>query len=330
MPPESHNPVDLRKHPDEPELREEVIESRRKLLLTLGFSEDFVSDLEKGRPTLYPKDNVQEKMKGLKERGFKDPVKMITKLPTVLNLGWENIDGKIEGLKERGFKDPVKMITSLPTVLGYGWENIDGKIEGLKERGFKDPVKIITSLPTVLGLGWENIDGKIEGLKERGFKDPVKMITSLPTVLSYSWENIDGKIKMLRRLIAIYGLSFTATEAIEKNLSLLGTKIDKLWVLARITRETAESPEQIDHKLINKLLFSNLENVILASRTRAGMAIREVITESKRIKKQGMSKTKKRERIANLPANDKVKQRYFMGYPMKKQKVINPHSPPVS
>ena len=54
----------------------------------------------------------------------------ISKSPFPSNL-WSiaSYDEKIRGLTERGFKDPQKMITSLPTILGYSFENIDQKLK---------------------------------------------------------------------------------------------------------------------------------------------------------------------------------------------------------
>ena len=283
---ETDSSVDLRKHPNKPELKSEIIESRKKLLLTLGFSEDFVADLTNKRPVLYPKDAIQNKIKGLKERGFKDPVKMITTSPEVLNLGWENIDGKIKELKERGFKDPVKMITARPQVLGLGWENIDGKIKGLKERGFKDPVKMITARPQVLGLGW---------------------------------ENIDGKLMMLKGLVSFYHLPFSATDLIENWPTFLSYKFDKIRTTARVITEGCKSPEEVSEKLIRNVLLINLECLILASREKTDMTMTEIMSEARKIKKQKLSREEKRARIAELPEKDKVRHSYFRGYPMKKR-----------
>jgi len=119
-------------------------------------------------PSLWPIASYDEKIRGLTERGFKDPQKMITSLPAILGLSFENIDEKIRGLTERGFKDPQKMITSSPAILGYSFENIDEKIRGFTERGFKDPQKMITSLPAILGLSFENIDRKIKLCRRLG------------------------------------------------------------------------------------------------------------------------------------------------------------------
>ncbi len=40
-----------------------------------------------------------------------------------------NYNEKIRGLTERGFKDPQKMVTSLPAILGYSFDNIDRKLK---------------------------------------------------------------------------------------------------------------------------------------------------------------------------------------------------------
>ena len=53
---------------------------------------------------------------------------MITSLPAILSLSFDNIDEKIAGLTERGFKDPQKMITSLPAILSLSFDNIDRKL----------------------------------------------------------------------------------------------------------------------------------------------------------------------------------------------------------
>jgi len=331
-------------------LNAQEIQKRRDYLLSLGLSQKIIENIEKNRPALYPIESIKNTIQGLKERGFTNPEKMITSLPTIFNysfenidgkiqglkergftnlekmitsspavlsLSFENIDGKIQGLKERGFTNPEKMITSLPTIFNYSFENIDGKIQGLKERGFTNPEKMITSFPAMLGLSFDNMDGKIQGLKERGFNNPEKMITSFPAVLGYSFENIDGKIKMLEKLNNLYKLDLIPTEVIEKNKSILSSKIDKLWVLARIIKENVGTAGEIDNKLISKLLFANLESIVLASRTKENQTINELIAEAKKIKKEMTSKEEKRELISNLPEDDLLKKRFERGYPLK-------------
>ncbi len=375
--------IDLRTTPNDPETRELVLESRRELLRTLGFSDDFIGKLEVGEPTLHTKGFIDKRITGLKERGFKDPVKLITKLPVVLSLTLSNIDEKITGLKERGFKDPVKLITShpsilnytfpyidekitglkergfkdpvkltakKPTIFSYAFPNIDAKIEGLKERGFKnpvklvtahpsffslalsyidkkmegleergfrDPVRLITANPSLIGYSFPNIDAKMEGLKERGFKDPVKMITKLPTLFGYAFPNIDRKINMLKRLTERFNLNIDWVEAIESFPAFVSYKIDKLWATARIMSEKAKSHDEVTYSKISQLLTTNLENLVLAARSNAALGLTSLIGDIRRVKKQGLSKEEKRQRIAALPDDDMLKKRYFRGYPMK-------------
>ncbi len=199
----------------------------------------------------------------------------------------------------------------------YTEESLQNTIKWLKERGFKDPIKIISSYPTILGLGFDNIDNKIKWLKERGFKDPIKMIVSDPTILGYWFDNIDDKIKLLNKIIKLYKLNFTAIEAIENNLNILGSKIDKLWVLVRIIKEIAKNSTEVNNQLIYKLIFSNVEEVILASRSKVNLTLNDLLLKTKNIKKEKISKDKKYDLILKLPEKDKVRIRYFRGYKKK-------------
>ena len=163
----------------------------------------------------------------------------------------------------------------------------------------------------------DTVNNTIQGLKDRGFANPEKMIATLPPVLNLSFENIDGKIKMLDKLINLYKLDFTPVEIIEVNYSIFSSKIDKLWVLARIIREHAESAGEVDNKLFRNLLFSNLESVVLASRTKEGLSLDEILAEAKIIKRDLPSPEEKRELISQLPESDLVKKRFERGYPPK-------------
>ena len=114
----------------------------------------------------------------------------------------ENIDRKIAGLKERGFKNPIRVITSLPTILGLAFENIDSKIYGLRERGFKNPIKMIASSPSILGLTFENIDQKIKYLQRVGnlYKiDSLILIEAVPSVFGCSIKKIGLTVYILYR-----------------------------------------------------------------------------------------------------------------------------------
>jgi hypothetical protein len=80
--------------------------------LELGFSQEWIDALTLHHPALY--DNPKAKIDGLRERGFDNPVKLITSMPPILGLAFENIDAKLEGLKQRGFDNPTKLITTSP------------------------------------------------------------------------------------------------------------------------------------------------------------------------------------------------------------------------
>jgi hypothetical protein len=163
----------------------------------------------------------------------------------------------------------------------------------------------------------ESLQNKIKWLKERGFKDPMKIISYYPAILGYWFDNIDDKIKLLNKIIKLYKLNFTAIEAIENNLNILGSKIDKLWVLVRIIKEIAKNSTEVNNQLIYKLIFSNVEEVILASRSKVNLTLNDLLLKTKNIKKEKISKDKKYDLILKLPEKDKVRIRYFRGYKKK-------------
>jgi hypothetical protein len=77
---------------------------RYQQFLDLGFSKEWLDDLTAHHPSLH--DNPKAKIDGLRDRGFENPVKLITTSPPILGLAFENIDAKIEGLRSRGFDNP--------------------------------------------------------------------------------------------------------------------------------------------------------------------------------------------------------------------------------
>jgi mTERF len=181
---------------------------RYQQLLDAGFPKEWLDELTLHHPALY--ENPKAKIEGLRQRGFDNPVKLITTLPAILGLAFENVDNKIEGLRQRGFDNPHKLITSSPAILGYGFENIDAKIEGLRQRGFDNPHKLITSSPQILGYGFENIDRKIR-LLYLLHGDRAKAIGELeafPPLIGYKWRRLLFAVRTshadgLRKLITI-------------------------------------------------------------------------------------------------------------------------------
>src|SRR3989339_3068 len=305
---------DLR-HGQNPEENATEILARENLLLSLGFSQDWINKLKVDNPTLcseeiinskiqgltkrgfsnpkkmieslpailsYAFENIDRKLAGLTERGFSNPKKMIESSPAILSYAFENIDRKLAGLTERGFSNPKKMIESSPAILGYAFENIDRKLAGLTERGFSNPKKMIESLPAILSYAFENIDRKLAGLTERGFSNPKKMIESSPTILGLAFENIDRKLKMLEKIIKLYDLTLSAPELMEQIPFLFSSKIDKLWTIARICKKYLTQPSDIDAKLIQKMLSFNLEDVMLALQTTPSPTNMDELTEKEK------------------------------------------------
>ena len=270
-------------------LSPEELQSRRDCLLNYGFSSEWVKEVEKIRPRLYPE---------------------------------ERIKAKIIGMGERGFSNPIKMITTMPTILGLSFDNIDGKIAGLTERGFGNSVKMITTQPAILGLAFDNIDRKIAGLTERGFGNPVKMITSMPSILGYSFDNIDRRLRLFRRLINLYNLELSLISIMEGNFWLFSTKIDKLIVLVRILRDYKVT-ENIE-SVVKNIVRINLENVLIAlSEAGEGEDIKALMSRARRVKKRGLTKGEKREIIKEElltieGEKSKIGRRYFRGYPERK------------
>ncbi len=179
---------------------------------------------------------------------------------------------------------------------------------------------MIETLPPILGLNFDNIDSKIIGLKERGFSNPKKMIETLPPILGLNFDNIDKKIKIFSRLINLYNISLSPISLMENILPLFSSKMDKLIVLARVLKEYTIQPSEISEKLIRKLIFCNIEDVLVAlvETENENETIRDFIKRVDLIKKQKIPKEIKRRRIKEQMSDiDKIKQKYLKGYPEK-------------
>lgn len=275
--------IEFRKGPKE-KLNEEELAKREEFLRNLGFSEEWIINLYGFSPRLY------------------DP---------------KIIEEKIFGLKKRGFKDPLKMIKRFAGVLTHSLENIDSKIEGLKKRGFADPIKLIEKTPSILSLSLENIDNKIFGLRERGFNNPLKIIERFPSILTFSFENIDKKIKLLRKVIDLYQLPLEITPFLEQNPNFFTVKIDKIIILIRVLREYIDDPHELKTSDVHTLFRSNLENTLIAFARRPSNSkesIKNLFRRIKEIKKKKLTMDEKIDIIENELEDEKIKKRYFQAY----------------
>lgn len=198
---------------------------------------------------------------------------------------------------------------------------IDNHILGLRERGFSNPNKMIKSFHPISSLAFENIDSKLAGLKKRGFSNPNKIIESSPAILGYTFKNIDRHLKLLNRLIHLYHVQFTAQELMENQNALFGSKIDKLVVLTRVLKKFISNPQDVTNTTINRLLFSSLEDVLIAVDmvgARKNLTMNEFIKLVKEVKAAGLSRERKQKQIEQGLQNDpKIKSRYLKGYSSK-------------
>lgn len=91
--------------------------------------------------------------------------------------------------------------------------------------------------------------------------------------------------------------------------------------LARILREYQVPQDQVTGTLINGLMVSNLENVLVALEDApSNDTIEDLLRRTRSINKLKLPKEEKREIIKKgLAGYDKIKTRYFRGYPQKEE-----------
>ena len=161
----------------------------------------------------------------------------------------------------------------------------------------------------------ENITQKITDLKALGFTDPTKMITSSPTILGLNIENITRKFGTLENIFQLYGMPIDAKEFVESNLSVLGTKIDKLWIVARALRTLNLDSREITPAFLSRLLFSNVTNSV-ASAVSLSDTSGAKITQTQLLK--AIQEAKKIPQVEKeliiKKTNSKLAQRYRRGY----------------
>jgi len=294
------------------------------LTLIIGIDQNKLNKLKDRRPALYSLEAIEKHVNGLNDRKFKDPREMIRTSLSILNFGLKYIDGHINGLAARGFVNSHKTIESAPRILEHPLECIDSKITDLRKRGFLTPVSLIERLPRILDFNMKNIDEKISGLNARGFTDPIHLIESCPSILCLSLNNIDAKIEVLERLNKLYKLDLNPIKVIEQNTTLISTKLEKIFILARILREYKPTADEIKRK-INPLYTTNLESMILSyTQKRPDDTISNLIYNAREIQSQKFSNKEKRISIDNFfqkqDEPNKIYRDYIRAYPIKKMK----------
>ena len=290
---EEQGRVDLRYDQDQ---RSETVLARAKELELLGFSDEFIKDY-RGATLVGANISVHE---------------------------------RLDSLSAQGFKDPITLIEKLPQILGYSPENIQNKLAELRSNGFKDPIALIEKQPSILNYSPENIQNKLTALNANGFENPIRLIEKFPQILSYSPENINRRVRLFGRLVRVFDSPMNPVEMMEQETTLFGTKIDKLLVLARVAQNSLHTASEVDRKLIHDIIFANLEDVMLALEgigeaqhsTAPQYTIQDILLRVKQIKAQKTPKDTKRSEIESAEYIDpKVKQRYFRGYPLKKDNI---------
>ena len=196
---------------------------------------------------------------------------------------------------------------------------VEAHLMGLRERGFGNPNKMVESSPAILGLAFENIDAKLAGLRERGFGNPNKMVESSPAILGLAFENIDRRIRLFSKLNHLYELSFKPTELMEQESALFSSKLDKLLTLTRVLWEYQVTPPELDEKVISRIVRLNLEDLLVALSMEHPQdeAILDLVNRAIKVKREKLPKDEKRGVIAKSKVHDKIKGRYFRGYPEK-------------
>jgi hypothetical protein len=104
----------------------------------------------------------------------------------------------------------------------------------------------------------------------------------------------------------------------EKHLPLFGAKMDRIYVLIRVLRKTVRTSKDVTNPVINQLLHSNLEDVLLAldnlSDDKDNM-LADLLKGIKKVRSMSLSKKEKRARIVYGLQNDpEIKRRYLRGY----------------
>lgn len=333
-------------------VRNQELDRRRNIFIANGFSIKTIDQVQSWRPTLPVADGLVEHLEWLGNIGFSSPKKLIEKNVTILGLTQERINERMVFLKNTGFEKPLRMIekhpqlftanqdnleqtiqffankgiNSLkllethPPLFGLKEETVDKKFEELQRLGFTNIPTLVSTFPPILGLSLDTLSGRISELKKRGFSDPVSLIESFPPLFGYSFENIDKRINFLNKVINIYEIPLSASNIMEMDGFMFSSKLDKLVVLTRIIKEYKVKPQEINKKLISQILRRNLEDMLiaLARKENADENIHTLILRARDVNLLKYSVEEKKTIIEQeLTKFEKIKQRYYRGYPSK-------------
>jgi len=148
------------------------------------------------------------------------------------------------------------------------------------------------------------------------------MIESLPTILGLAFENIDEKRNFINKVNTQYNIPMTGEFIMEKLPLIIGTKKGKIVILARLLREY-ELGNQINTNIINKLIMTNIESLLIAFISRkSNETIQDLIKHARSQEIRAISKDEKRNIItANENKLNKIADVYFKSYPEKANKI---------
>lgn len=295
------------------------LEGKMRALKAMGFKNPVKMIMRKPQIADYDEDTIRQKLSHLQERGLKE-VKITELMPKILTFGSTGIDEKLVGLKARGFANPEAVINRWPQLLVYSLDAVDEKLTGLKESGFNDPVRFITKNGSVVGMSMESIKRKLEMMQKQGFNaveiyetnptslnlsqqtlsrkisdlrdrgfDPKKIISKDPGILTFSIKNIDRKLSFIKKVVSLYKLGTTAQEIMTHTLPLFRAKFERIVLLARVIREFGE--RNITAAQVTKLVWSRLDSVLLAfAERRPAESLDHMISRISDVNKRKISK----------------------------------------
>ena len=241
--------------------------TRHKYFRELGFRDKTILYWEKRSPKMFPIAFAEKKIKGLRRRGFKDPVGIIKRSPHTIFRSLNTISRRIEEFREYGFKNPIELIESSPAILGHSSKKLSDILDWLHVRGFKDPFHMIMMAPSLATFqsDFHVLDQKLKyGRRLQKFGvEVMSLIEARPVLLTYSLTRIrlvaritlsleDGNVRAFTTLIRAKQLPLVAGR-----LTASQPLRQSLWRRVRIRNGHDEENRSIiansifkDHKIV--------------------------------------------------------------------------------